>query len=67
MIERPYENLLCDECKNRFGLDDEERCSKISAFNSCYAMCAQVLECKHFEKEDKVTNQRKKKGNNENK
>lgn len=59
MIERPYENLFCDECKNRFGLDDEYRCSKISAFNSCYAMCAQVLECNHFEKEDKFTNQYK--------
>lgn len=54
MIEKPYENLFCDECKNRFGLDDECRCSKISAFNSCYAMCAQVLECNHFEKEDKL-------------
>lgn len=54
MIERPYENLFCDKCKNRFGLDDEDRCLKISAFNSCCAMCAQVLECNHFEKEDKL-------------
>lgn len=28
MIERPYENLYCDECKHRCDLDGEDRCKK---------------------------------------
>lgn len=52
MIERPYENLYCDECKHRYVLDNEDRCLKIKAFGCCKAMCAQVLLCNHFEKDE---------------
>lgn len=52
MIERPYENLYCDKCKHRDDLDGEDRCLKIKAFGCYNAMCAQVLECNHFEKKE---------------
>lgn len=52
MIERPYENLYCDECKHICDLDGEDRCTKIRAFGCCKAMCAQVLECNYFEKDE---------------
>lgn len=53
MIEKPYENLFCDKCKHRYDLDGEDRCIRIVAFRTCSAMCAQVLECNHFEKDEK--------------
>lgn len=53
MIERPYEDLYCDKCKNKYDLDGEDRCIQINAFNAyCNVMCCQVLECNHFEKKE---------------
>ena len=59
MIERPYEKLYCDECKNRYVFNGKDRCAIIKVFKYCTGMCAEVLTCYHFEKNEKLTNQEK--------
>ena len=49
MIEEPYENLFCEECKHKIIINGKDRCEESNTFVMSHGYCNCISRCIHFE------------------